>query len=259
MRTRHVLPLTAFVRAGPALAQQPHVAPPAERRDEAAAGATDYGAAAFARRASCRLPTAHGTFRLHAFSDAAPIGEARPEHAALTFGDVAGGAPVLARLHSECLTGDAFHSLKCDCGPQLQHALRRIAQEGRGVLLYLRQEGRGIGLVDKVRAYALQDRGADTVDANRRLGLPDDARDYEPAARMLGALGVASVRLLTNNPDKVSALRALGIAVAERLPHDVGRSAHNQAYLQTKAARMGHWLLSGTADPTLPSSNGASS
>ena len=216
--------------------------PPAE----AAAAPADH-AAPFARSASCRLPTAHGSFRLHGFADTA----GGPEHAALSLGELADGAPVLTRLHSECLTGDAFHSLKCDCGAQLQHALRAIAAEGRGVLLYLRQEGRGIGLVDKIRAYALQDAGADTVDANRRLGLPDDARDYRVARRMLDALGVARVRLLTNNPAKVAALRALGVEVSERLPLEVGRSAHNQAYLRTKAARMGHWLTDGPAPGAL--------
>lgn len=208
---------------------------------------------AFARTASCRLPTAHGEFRLHGFADTAAGGPDTREHAALSLGDIADGRPVLARLHSECLTGDAFHSLKCDCGAQLQHGLRAIAAEGRGVLLYLRQEGRGIGLVDKIRAYALQDEGADTVDANRRLGLPDDARDYRVAQRMLATLGVARVRLLTNNPAKVAALRALGIEVSERLALEVGRSAHNRAYLQTKALRMGHWLAQApTPDPALP-------
>ncbi len=147
------------------------------------------------------------------------------------------------------LTGDAFHSLKCDCGAQLDHALQAIAREGRGVLLYLRQEGRGIGLVNKVRAYALQDAGADTVDANRRLGLPDVARDYRVAARMLAALGVRRVRLLTNNPAKVAALQTLGVDVTEHLAHQVGRSPHNTGYLQAKAERMGHWLPGGQPAP----------
>lgn len=206
---------------------------------------------AFARTASCRLPTPYGEFRLHGFADAEAAAGAH-EHAALSLGELADGRPVLARLHSECLTGDAFHSLKCDCGAQLQQALRTIAAEGRGVLLYLRQEGRGIGLVDKIRAYALQDGGADTVDANRRLGLPDDARDYRVAQRMLAALGVDRVRLLTNNPDKVAALRALGIEVSERLAHEAGRTPQNRAYLQTKAERMGHWLAEPAAAPSRP-------
>lgn len=186
---------------------------------------------------SCRLPTEMGEFTLHGFRDATGR-----EHAALTIGAVNDGLPVLTRLHSECLTGDTLFSLKCDCGPQLQAAQQAIATEGRGVLLYLRQEGRGIGLVDKIRAYALQDAGADTVEANRRLGLPDDARDYRVASQMLHTLGVCSVRLLTNNPAKVEALRALGVAVEERLPLRAGENPHNSGYLLTKALRMGHWL-----------------
>lgn len=186
---------------------------------------------------SCRLPTEMGEFRLHGFRDATGR-----EHAALTAGAIDDGQPVLTRLHSECLTGDTLYSLKCDCGPQLQAAQQAIATEGRGVLLYLRQEGRGIGLVDKIRAYALQDAGADTVDANRRLGLPDDARDYRVAAEMLKILGVSSVRLLTNNPAKVKALSDLGVSVAERLPLRAGENPHNSNYLLTKALRMGHWL-----------------
>ncbi|WP_445659474.1 GTP cyclohydrolase II [Aquincola tertiaricarbonis] len=186
---------------------------------------------------SCRLPTEMGEFLLHGFRDATGR-----EHAALTVGAIDDGQPVLTRLHSECLTGDTLYSLKCDCGPQLQAAQQAIATEGRGVLLYLRQEGRGIGLVDKIRAYALQDAGADTVEANRRLGLPDDARDYRVAAEMLKILGVCSVRLLTNNPAKMQALSDLGVAVTERLPLRAGENPHNSNYLLTKALRMGHWL-----------------
>ncbi len=152
------------------------------------------------------------------------------------------GSPPLVRLHSECLTGDALGSLKCDCGPQLDTALARIAADGWGMLLYLRQEGRGIGLVNKLRAYALQDQGFDTVDANLRLGFEDDSRDFAIAAAMLKLLGADSVRLLTNNPRKADALAASGIAVAERLPLRIGEGEHNRLYLATKRDRSGHLL-----------------
>jgi GTP cyclohydrolase II len=164
------------------------------------------------------------------------------EHVALLVGAF-GGKPPLVRLHSECLTGDVFGSLKCDCGPQLREALRIIAAEGGGVLLYLRQEGRGIGLANKVRAYALQDRGLDTVDANRRLGFADDERDHGHAAAMLRALGVDRVRLLTNNPDKVRGLEGAGIAVVERVAHQMPANPHNADYLATKRKRSGHLLV----------------
>jgi GTP cyclohydrolase II len=163
------------------------------------------------------------------------------EHVALVVGAF-GGKPPLVRLHSECLTGDVFGSLKCDCGPQLKEALHIIGREGGGVLLYLRQEGRGIGLANKIRAYALQDRGLDTVDANRRLGFVDDARDYGHAAAMLRALGIDEVRLLTNNPDKVSGLEAAGIKVVERVAHEMPANPHNADYLATKRKRSGHLL-----------------
>ena len=161
------------------------------------------------------------------------------EHVALVIGAF-GGKPPLVRLHSECLTGDVFGSLKCDCGPQLKEALRIIGDSGGGVLLYLRQEGRGIGLANKLRAYALQDRGLDTVDANRRLGFGDDERDYAHAAAMLQALGIAEVRLLTNNPAKVEGLEAAGVAVAERVPHHMPANPHNADYLATKRKKSGH-------------------
>jgi GTP cyclohydrolase II len=164
------------------------------------------------------------------------------EHVALVIGAFA-GKPPLVRLHSECLTGDVFGSLKCDCGPQLKEALRIIGAAGGGVLLYLRQEGRGIGLANKVRAYALQDRGLDTVDANRRLGFADDERDYGHAAAMLRALGISEVRLLTNNPDKVAGLEAAGIKVAERVAHQMPANPHNADYLATKRKRSGHLLV----------------
>jgi GTP cyclohydrolase II len=161
------------------------------------------------------------------------------EHVALVVGAF-GGKPPLVRLHSECLTGDVFGSLKCDCGPQLREALHIIGESGGGVLLYLRQEGRGIGLANKIRAYALQDRGLDTVDANQRLGFADDERNYGHAASMLRALGIDTVRLLTNNPSKVDGLEAAGIKVAERVPHHMPANPHNADYLATKRKKSGH-------------------
>jgi GTP cyclohydrolase II len=163
------------------------------------------------------------------------------EHVALVVGAF-GGKPPLVRLHSECLTGDVFGSLKCDCGPQLRTALHTIGDAGGGVLLYLRQEGRGIGLVNKIRAYSLQDRGLDTVEANLRLGFADDERDYGHAAAMLRALGIDEVRLLTNNPTKVKGLEAAGIKVAERVAHQMPANPHNADYLATKRKRSGHLL-----------------
>ncbi len=161
------------------------------------------------------------------------------EHVALVIGAF-GGRPPLVRLHSECLTGDVFGSLKCDCGPQLHEALRLLEEAGGGVLLYLRQEGRGIGLANKIRAYQLQDRGLDTVDANRRLGFADDNRDYGLAAAMLRALGVSELRLLTNNPAKLSGLEAAGVRVAERVAHHMPTNPHNADYIATKQGRSGH-------------------
>lgn len=161
------------------------------------------------------------------------------EHAALVIG-APGGKPPLVRLHSECLTGDVFGSLKCDCGPQLREALRLIKAAGGGILLYLREEGRGIGLANKIRAYALQDRGLDTVEANRRLGFADDARDHGLAASMLRALGVEEVRLLTNNPAKVAALETAGIRVVDRVRHHMPANPHNADYLATKRRKSGH-------------------
>jgi GTP cyclohydrolase II len=168
------------------------------------------------------------------------------EHVALIIGRQSGDRAPLVRLHSECLTGDVLGSLKCDCGPQLDAALAAMAEEARaggwGVLLYLRQEGRGIGLINKLRAYQLQDQGFDTVEANERLGLPSEARDFPIAARMLELLGVASVRLMTNNPAKVAALEALGVTIAERVPHALPANPHNARYLATKRDRAGHLL-----------------
>lgn len=186
--------------------------------------------------ARAKLPIEEiGEAQVVAFRDAA-TGE---EHVALVIGAF-GGKPPLVRLHSECLTGDVFGSLKCDCGPQLREALRLLRGAGGGILLYLRQEGRGIGLVNKIRAYQLQDRGLDTVDANRRLGFIDDARDYGLAAAMLRALGVSEVRLLTNNPAKLAGLEAAGIAVVERIAHHMPVNPHNADYLATKHERSGH-------------------
>lgn len=168
------------------------------------------------------------------------------EHVALIIGRQSGDRAPLVRLHSECLTGDILGSLKCDCGPQLDAALRAMADEaeqgGWGVLLYLRQEGRGIGLINKLRAYRLQDQGFDTVDANRRLGLPDEARDFPVAARMLALLGIHAIRLMTNNPAKVDALAAEGVTIAERVPHQLPPNPHNAHYLATKRDRSGHLL-----------------
>lgn len=186
--------------------------------------------------ATAVLPTAHGLFQVIAYQDSQ-----HQEHLLLRMGDIS-GTPPLVRLHSECLTGDVLGSLRCDCGEQLQTALCRIAQEGHGLLLYLRQEGRGIGLANKIRAYALQDQGFDTVEANTHLNFPVDARTYYVAAAMLRHQGVTAVRLMTNNPAKVSGLQAHHIQVVERIPHWVPRRKENQYYLQTKAEKMGHWL-----------------
>lgn len=185
--------------------------------------------------ASCRLPTEWGVFTMHGFED-----ENGQEHVALTMGDVSDGLPVLARVHSECLTGDALFSRKCDCGPQLQAAMQAVQREGRGCIAYLRQEGRGIGLINKIRAYRLQDEGMDTVEANLALGLPVDARDFRLAQQIFAHLGIKGVRLLTNNPDKVRTLREAGINVAERVPLHVGENTENERYLQTKAEKLGH-------------------
>lgn len=190
--------------------------------------------------ASSRLPTPWGVFTMHGFED----NETGKEHVALTYGELGGDQPVLARIHSECLTGDALFSLRCDCGFQLQEALKRIAEEGRGALLYLRQEGRGIGLINKIRAYHLQDAGADTVEANEKLGFAADMRDYSMLPVMLEHLGIRTVRLMTNNPRKVDALQRYGLQVAERLAITTGLNPHNAGYLDTKASKLGHMMSS---------------
>ncbi|MEM7505851.1 MAG: GTP cyclohydrolase II [Pseudomonadota bacterium] len=164
------------------------------------------------------------------------------EHYAVEVGKPARSAPVLSRLHSACFTGDVIGSLKCDCGPQLAAAMAQIAEEGAGVLLYMNQEGRGIGLANKMRAYALQDQGFDTVEANHRLGFEDDERDFRLGAEILKAMGFSSVRLMTNNPNKTAMMEASGVAVQERVPLKVGETDHNRAYLATKAAKSGHLL-----------------
>ena len=186
--------------------------------------------------ASTRLPTRWGVFLLHGFDAGGR------EHLALTFGDVGNGDPVLTRIHSECLTGDALFSQRCDCGEQLAAAMATIAAAGRGTILYLRQEGRGIGLLNKLRAYALQDIGLDTVDANEQLGFAADGRDYAVCRPIFDHLGISRVRLMTNNPRKLDALRRLGVEVVERVPHVVGACASNERYLDTKAKRLGHML-----------------
>ena len=186
--------------------------------------------------ATAKLPTQWGEFTIHGFEEA----ESGKEHVALAMGDVADGKPVLIRVHSECLTGDALFSQRCDCGPQLEAALAAIAKEGRGVVLYLRQEGRGIGLMNKIRAYALQDKGADTVEANEQLGFGADLREYAICETMLEHLGIKKVRLLTNNPRKVKALETHGIEVVERIALQTGRNPHNESYLQTKRGKLGH-------------------
>ena len=190
--------------------------------------------------ADARLPTKFGEFRIRVFHEK----ETGLDHVALTLGDMKGPDPVLVRVHSECITGDAFSSIRCDCGSQLENALKKIQQKGWGCLLYLRQEGRGIGLHAKIQAYNLQDKGADTLDANLMLGLPADARDYSIASIILKNIGVTNVSLLTNNPDKVEKLRNLDIIVDERVPLIVGVRTENRDYLQTKSDKMGHHISS---------------
>ena len=195
---------------------------------------------------SCTLPTPWAQFTLHAFVEHST----GKEHLAMTLGDIKDGEPPLARIHSECLTGDVMFSQRCDCGAQLEGALQKIAAEGRGILLYLRQEGRGIGLVNKIRAYRLQEAGADTVEANLQLGFHADARNYELVLPMLQQFGIEAVRLMTNNPRKIAALEKLGIKVADRVPLLVNRNAFNTGYLDTKQAKLGH-MMSPAAEPAL--------
>ena len=187
--------------------------------------------------ASCALPTPWANFQLHAFLEKST----GKEHLAMVLGDVGSGEPVLARLHSECLTGDTLFSQRCDCGAQLENALKRIAEEGRGILLYLRQEGRGIGLVNKIRAYALQENGADTVEANHQLGFADDTRNYDVCEPMLAHFGVRALKLMTNNPRKLDSMKLLDIK-AERVEHIATSNPFNANYLAVKASKLGHLL-----------------
>ncbi len=224
-------------------------------RPHSSAAPTSSSATASTARwvASAPLPTRFGPFNAHIFRCVGE-GGAEKEHVAMVFGEIEGGENVPVRVHSECLTGEVLGSLKCDCKEQLDAALAEVARRGGGAVLYLRQEGRGIGLANKIRAYALQSHGHDTVDANRLLGLPDDARKYDVAADMLRYFGVQSVRLMTNNPEKVSALRALGIEVTSRMPVIVAPNPFSAAYLETKRARMAHEL---PAQPITPADDAA--
>ena len=188
--------------------------------------------------ASCRLPTEWGVFTMHGFEEA--NGQ---EHIALSMGDFSDGLPVLSRIHSECLTGDALFSQKCDCGPQLKAAMQAVQKEGRGIIVYLRQEGRGIGLINKIRAYRLQDQGLDTVEANLKLGLPVDARDFSLHKHISAHLGLHEIKLLTNNTEKVTTLQQAGISIVERIPLQVGENSENERYLHTKAEKLGHFLF----------------
>lgn len=194
------------------------------------------------REATVHLPTAFGEFTAYGYRSTVD----GVEHVALVHGDLGDGHDVLVRIHSECLTGDVFHSLRCDCGPQLEESMRRIVENGRGVVVYLRgHEGRGIGLLSKLRAYELQEQGRDTLDANLELGLPADARDYAAGAQILDDLGVRTLRLMTNNPDKTDALTRHGLVVTAREPMPITAGEHNLRYLRTKRDRMGHdlpWL-----------------
>lgn len=201
--------------------------------------------------ASAELPTRFGTFHTHVFRTTEPgDGACFKEHVALVFGDIRGRANVPVRIHSECMTSEVFGSLKCDCKEQLDAAMGEVARRGGGAVLYLRQEGRGIGLANKIRAYELQSMGHDTVDANRLLGLPDDAREYHAAAHMLDHFEVKSVLLMTNNPAKVSALSGLGVEIAGRLPVVIAPNPFSHRYLESKRVRMAHELP--VREETLP-------
>ncbi|MCL1059327.1 GTP cyclohydrolase II [Shewanella gelidimarina] len=188
--------------------------------------------------ASSKLPTPWGVFEMHGFEDS----ETGKEHVALTLGVFDAESPILGRIHSECLTGDALFSLRCDCGFQLQTAMQNIAEVGQGFILYLRQEGRGIGLLNKIRAYELQDQGANTVEANERLGFAADMRKYDMIIPMMEQIGVSKVRLMTNNPRKVKAMESFGLEVVERVPLQVGKNRYNEAYLKTKSTELGHMM-----------------
>ena len=192
------------------------------------------------RVATAHLPTQHGEFQIHAFENQLD----KQTHVALVRGDIADGKDVLVRVHSQCLTGDVLHSVRCDCGAQLDGAMRRIAEEGRGVLLYLNQEGRGIGLANKIRAYELQDEGFDTVEANERLGFKADQRDYGMGVQILRELGIRTMRLLSNNPRKLVGIEGYGLSVSEWLPLEIPASDSTRRYLKTKKDKLGHKLSS---------------
>ena len=188
--------------------------------------------------ASSKLPTPFGTFTMHGFEDSAT----GKEHVALTLGELDPEGVILGRIHSECLTGDALFSLRCDCGFQLEAAMKNIAEAGSGFILYLRQEGRGIGLLNKIRAYNLQDGGANTVEANEQLGFAADLRTYSMCKPMLAHLGINQVKLMTNNPRKLAAMAEHGVNVVARQPLQVGKNIHNEGYLKTKADQLGHMM-----------------
>ena len=210
------------------------------RRRVLAVLATLRGRSLVSRVASAKLPTEDGGFDIHVYESLVD----GATHVALVKGEIGDGEDVLVRVHSRCLTGDVFHSARCDCGPQLEAAMDRIAAEGRGVLLYLNQEGRGIGLANKIRAYELQDQGLDTVEANERLGFKADQRDYGIGVQILKDLGVRSMRLLSNNPRKLVGIEGYQLSVAEWIPLEIPPSVHTRGYLKTKKEKLGHKLSS---------------
>jgi GTP cyclohydrolase II len=228
-KSAHLLPACLVIPVAQAFPDLTHLLP----------GDIPLGPQGLSEVVSARLPMqAAKAGRVHIFRP----GDGGEEHYAVEIGQPDRAKPVLARLHSACFTGDVLGSLKCDCGPQLRAALGQMGAEGAGVLLYLNQEGRGIGLANKMRAYALQDQGFDTVEANHRLGFEDDERDFRLGAQILREMGFGAVRLLTNNPRKIAMMQAQGIEVAERVPLQVGETVENRAYLATKAAKSGHLL-----------------